>query len=322
MAKRRKSKTPRAAFSSRFSSEIIRWRDGDTTKQDPLFILILNNIALERPLDSANFVPDMCSGTKANRARFEQSADYVNKTLFGECHGQAEKLIADSPYANKIRVWSMYVSGLPVDGTSSLVGEHDVGLSNALLPRRHAVVAMLAYLGLNPDIVFLITDISTARAWSIPATDDDTRGGIAATYDSSTIYHRFYHKFPGMSAITTSADTMTAAHEFGHAFSSFSNGHVADLYVDGGCVGFNRKYCRPIPDDFARYNGKTYLSDQTRSALLGYEPGWTSYHPELADNTEPALMDDYHSAIEPMSCLHDKITKAYILDRIAAKVSR
>jgi hypothetical protein len=33
-------------------------------------------------------------------------------------------------------------------------------------------------------------------------------------------------------------------------------------------------------------------------------------------------MDDYHNTSLPKRCLHDKITKAYILDRIAAKVSR
>ena len=33
-------------------------------------------------------------------------------------------------------------------------------------------------------------------------------------------------------------------------------------------------------------------------------------------------MDDYHNTTEPMSCLHDKLTKAYIMDKIAAKVSR
>jgi hypothetical protein len=323
MAKRRKPKSSSAAVSNRFSSEVIRWREGDTSKADPVFILILNNIAFEEPLGSNNFIPDMWSGSTANRALFETSAEYVNKNLFGEVSGQAEKLLADSPHAQKIKLWSMYVWGLPINSASSLVGEHPVRGSDALLPRRDAVVAMLAYLGLNPDIVFLVTDSSYTRAWSIATTDDDSRGGVAATYDGATIYHRFYHKIPGMSAINTRSSTMTAAHELGHAFSSFTNGHIADLYVDGGgCVGFNRKYGRPIPNDFAGYQAATYVSDPTRAANGGYESGWTSYHPEPTDPSEPALMDDYHYTTLPMLCLHDKITKAYILDRIAAKVSR
>ena len=118
---------------------------------------------------------------------------------------------------------------------------------------------------------------------------------------------------------------MTAAHEFGHSFSSYTNGHIADLYHDRHLQGFqfNRKDGRPIPNDFAVYQGTTYLSDQTRGwADGGYPATWTSYHPEPTNAAQPALMDQYHAATRPKKCLHDKITKAYILDRIVAKVSR
>jgi hypothetical protein len=77
---------------------------------------------------------------------------------------------------------------------------------------------------------------------------------------------------------------------------------------------------RPIPDSFAEYHGVIYLSDKQRNSL-GYDPDCpTTYHPELADPTHPALMDNYHEG--GMLSLHDKITKAYVMDRIAAKVSR
>ena len=328
MTKRRKSskpKSPKASYSASYSSDVIRWKNGDTTKADPFFILVINNIALERPFGSNSFVADMSTGSNANRALFAKTAEYIKKNLFGEMPGQAEKLLADSPHSAKIKLWSVYVWGLPANGTASLVGEHRIKGTNLLKPRRNAVVSMLAYLGLSPDIVFVVSDSQLFwRASAIPTTDDDTRAGIAATYDGGTMFHRFHSKFPGIVAINTSADTMTAAHEFGHAFSSFTNGHVSDLYVDADeYVGpqFNRKVGRPIPNNFATYQGRAYASDKKRDGL-GYEPGWTAFHSELVDPTQPAIMDDYNNTTKPMSCLHDKMTKAYIMDRIAAKVSR
>jgi hypothetical protein len=216
----------------------------------------------------------------------------------------------------------MYISGVPLNGATSLVGEDGTTGSDIIQARRDAVVRMLPHVGMNPDIVFLVTNSPTHdRAWSNGTTDDDDRGGIAAKYDGKTITHRFYHKIPGMVAIHIDAESMTAAHEFGHAFSSYTNGFVTDLYRDGD-VQFNRKVGRPIPNKFAGYRGKAYQSDKTRNALGGYPDNWKSYHSELVNSAQPALMDDYPNAIDPMLALHDKMTKAYIMDRIAAKVSR
>ena len=339
MAKHRKrGKTSQSSLPVSFSADIVRWQDGDTTKPDALFILVLNNIALERPLDSKNFVADLSTGSNTEKKLFTKIAEYIKKNLFGEEPGQAEMLLADSPHSQKIKFWSMYVSGLAVNAASSLVGEHPLGIADTLAPRRDAVVSMLAYLGMNPDIVFLVSESQCAnRASSFPATDDDTRGGIAATYDGLKISHRFYHNFPGMVAIHVDNSKMTPAHEFGHAFSSFSNGHMVDLNSDDsilkpkrrwpipGNFPFNRKNGRPIPKEFANYAGRVHLSAHNRYDSLGYEETGlkTSYHSELPDSTEePALMDDFNLSTQPELCLHDKITKAYIMDRIAAKVSR
>jgi hypothetical protein len=317
MAKRRKSS--KVSFPNRFNSEIIRWKEGDSTKIDPLFILVVNNVALETPLGSNKFIADMSTGSKADRALFTDIAEYIAKNLFGKMAGQAEKLLSASPHSKKIRFWSMYVWGVPPNGATSLVGT--VG-GDIIKPRRDAVVRMLANVGMNPDIVFIVTNSRTHdRAWSFGTTDDDTRGGIAARYDGRKITHRFYHKIPGMVAIHVDAEEMTAAHEFGHAFSSYTNGFICDLYVDGD-VQFNRKVGRPLPNKFAAYQGKTYRSDKMRAALGGYPPNWRSYHSELANLTRAALMDNFFEAAKPMLSLHDKITKAYIMDRIAAKVSR
>src|SRR5262245_44227129 len=108
-----------------FSVDIVRWQDGDTTKPDPLFILVINNIALERPLDSNNFVADMSTGSKAEKKLFSKTAEYIKKNLFGELPGQAEKLLADSPHRQKIKFWSIYVWGLAANDASSLVESTD-----------------------------------------------------------------------------------------------------------------------------------------------------------------------------------------------------
>jgi len=161
------------------------------------------------------------------------------------------------------------------------------------------------------------------RSSALGTTDDDARGGISVKYDGGTITHRFYHKIPGMVAIHKNTADMTAAHEFSHAFSSYSNGFITDLYRDSdlychGTIVFNRKIGRPIPDNFAIYNNINYLSDKTRDSL-GYGD-LKSYNSELVDATVPALMDDYWGA--PITARHDRMTKAYIMDKVAAKVSR
>ena len=317
---RKRGKTSRQSLPVSFSADIVRWQDGDTTKPDPLFILVMNNIALERPLGSNNFAADMSTGSKAQKKLFTKTAEYIKKNLFGELPGQAEKLLADSPHRQKIKFWSMYISGMAPGASTSLVAEDDVPSSNYVLPRRDTVVAMLASIGMNPDIVFLVTkspQYYLAHAWG--TTDDDSRGGIATTYGGVTINHRFYHTIPGTVALNVVNDQMTAAHEFGHAFSSYTNGFVTDLYRDGDAK-FNRKVGRPIPNTFAEYGGTSYLSDKQRNSL-GYNPDCpATYHPELADPAQPALMDNYHEGV--MLSRHDKITKAYVLDRVAAKVSR
>src|SRR3954468_8768298 len=124
MARRRRSL--RALLPDKSSSEIIRWRNGDTSKADPFFILVINNIALERPLNSNKFVADMSTGTPADRKKFAAVAQYVDKNLFGQLPNQAEKLLSDSPHSAKIRLWSIYLWGLAPNGASALVGEDSV----------------------------------------------------------------------------------------------------------------------------------------------------------------------------------------------------
>ncbi len=313
-------------YSKSYSAETIRWRDGDNAKANPFFVLVVNNIALERPLGSGNFVDDFAAGDPASRKQFTDCAEYIGENLFGKVSGQKEQVLSSSPYAAKIRFWSMYVYGLVSNSATALAGEDGAAGSTIISPRRSAVPPFLSYIGLNPDIVFIVSRSNThTRASAYGTSDDDNRGGITAYYNGRVIVHRYYHLIPGMAAINVQQkpidNAMTAAHEFGHAFSSYTNGFVTDLYVDGD-IQFNRNVGRPIPDVFGTYNGASYASDKARDSL-GYPAGWMSYHSELADPASPALMDNFwYAKGGPMNSLHDRLTKNYLLDRIVAKVSR
>ena len=309
-------------FPMQFSSETINWRPGDPTRKSAFFILILNNPALERPWGSSNFVPDLVGGSRSNDRRlFTEQARYIVDNLFGHVTGQAEKLLSDSPYASKIKVSSMYVWGLAPGNATALVGEEDFTGTGIIVPRRDQVPPMLRYLGVNPDIVFIVTNSPTnSRASAYGTTDDDGRPGDPFSYDGHRMYHRYFHLIPGMAAMHTTSSALTAAHEFGHAFSSYSNGFITDLYVDSG-VAFNNKLGRPIPNIFANYKGVSYASDKVRDGL-GYPEEWESYHPGLIDPARPAVMDNFWYSEDGITSRHDRITKRYTLDRVEAKVFR
>lgn len=306
--------------------QTTRWQDGDPSKGDPFFILILNNIALERPVGSGIYIGDLDGSAPGgvHEAAFTQQAGYIVDNLLGRLPGQAEPLLADSPHVANIRIWSTFVSGAPVDSTTCLVLEDPTTGSTIIEPRRNEVAQMLKRLDINPDIVFIITQSATHdRASAYGTTDDDARGGRAFQYDGAPFVHRWFHIIPGMAAIHLTSSAMTAAHEFGHAFSSYTNGFVDDLYVDGTSTAFNRKYgAPPVPQNFATYDGMAYASDPVRDGL-GYPASWRSYHAELADPANPALMDNFWMAPSGnVSSRHDRLTKQFILDRIDAKATR
>src|SRR5258708_17385456 len=101
-----------------------------------------------------------------------------------------------------MRFWLMYVCGLVSNGGPALVGEDGVAGSTIISPRRSAVPSFLSYIGLNPDIVFIISrSPAHTRASAYGTTDDDNRGGITAYYNGRVIVHRYYHVIPGMAAI-------------------------------------------------------------------------------------------------------------------------
>lgn len=296
-------------------------RAGNTSKRDPFTICIASNPALELPIDSGNFQLDPIT---QDQTSFDKCATYIVKALFGGLPNEKETLLTDPQVASEVRVVSLFVSGLNPEDANSLVGEY-IGLLDS---RQKAFVPFLQRYDLTADIVFAVSQSnSSTRASAWFTVDDESRSGVPFSLDGRTLQHFYYNKVPGTVAIHSSANSLTALHEFSHALSSFSNGVVVDLYTDTddsqqyGPV--NRKFGRPIPSQFASYCGRVFASDAQRDSL-GYPNGWRSYHCELIDARFPALMDNYWSAPNnvPENCQHDAITRQFLLDRIKAKISR
>lgn len=296
---------------------ITTLRPGDTTKPNPFTVVIVSNPALETPWKSGTFMIDPITSMQA---AFNTAANKIVSTLFGLLPGQREQFIADPSIGPKIKVISVFVTGLPAQHANSLVGQDSV--STILVARRAVFMPFLLGIGIKvADVVYAVSASETHRrasAWF--TSDDDAKAGIGFTLDAGMFSHRFFNLIPGTVGIHVSATSLTALHEFGHALSSYSNGSVVDLYVDNG-PGINNKNARPIPPHFDTYDGSASASDLTRDGL-GYPVNWTSYHGELIDPALPAVMDNYPAVLTPEHCQHDKITRQFLMDRLRAKISR
>jgi hypothetical protein len=293
-------------------------RPGDTTKPDPFTVCVVANPALEAPWKRGQFVIDLVTG---NQSGFDDSVRYVEQALFGMLPGQAETFLGDPAVGSKVRLVSVFAQGLPADDASSLVAEDAV--SDLLVARRTRFAPFLARFGLAADVVYAISQSPghvRASAWF--TSDDDARPGVRFVLDGAVLHHRFHNLIPGTIAQHVTKRSLTALHEFGHALSSYTNGKVVDLYVDGP-AGVNNKRSVSRPTTFAVYRGTTFATDGVRDGL-GYPPQWKSYHCELHDPGFPAVMDRYGFAAGGMSarCQHDRITRRFLLDRVRAKQSR
>jgi len=294
-------------------------RPGDTTKADPFTILVVANPVLESPLNSGNFVVDPIM---SNSTGFFHCVDYVEQSLFAKLAGQADPMLSDPSIAPVIRLLALFHSGLPADGQFSFVGEDDVS-DELLVARRTTIGDFLRAEGIIADIVYAISGSPThARATAWFTSDDDTSPGVAFTVDGMTMHHRHRYLIPGTIAMHFTASSLTAPHEFQHAISSYTNGMIVDLYVDSP-PAINNKRKRPIPAVYGTQNAATLNSDLTRGTMT-YPPTWTSFHCEIHDPNNPAIMDNYYMASSgvPEVCQNDTITRAFVLDRIRAKAAR
>lgn len=202
---------------------------------------------------------------------------------------------------------------------------------NKTEPLRARLNDFVGAYGEDPDMVFVVS-ASTAftRATSWYTSDDNSRPGIAYSYDGAAHTHRRFTDVPGSAALSTAIGRtgLTAIHEFCHAASDFVNGACVDLYNDiftPGLFSMNKKAralaTNPVPANFATYESVQFAADPVRDGL-GYPSKWTSYHPELQDATRPNMMDDYTQAARPQGCRLDKLSYAWFRDRLRAKVRR
>lgn len=287
-------------------------------KSNPFTICIIANPALEAPWQSGIFIADPIIAKP--EAVFNAAAAYIEAALFGGLPQQAERLLGDPAIALSVRLVSIFDQGVAPQAASSLVGQHLA--SSLLVARRSVFKAFLASYGLSADIAYAVsasTSHTRASAWF--TSDDDAGAGVPFTLDGVQLFHRFNNIIPGTIAIHSTANSVTAAHEFQHAISSYTNGSIVDLYVDSP-PALNCGVGRPIPVVFGSYNASSFNSDQSRDHI-GYPPQWTSYHCALTNPNFPALMDDYwKSSTVPEVCENDEITHQFVIDQVMAKINR
>jgi hypothetical protein len=292
-------------------------RAGDTGKTNPYTIAVIANPALEAPWRSGAFVKDPIL---ASLASFQAAVVYIEANLFATLPGQKERLLADPAIQPKVRLVSVFDDTLAPGPTTSLAGQD--GVSNILVARRNAFAPLLTKYSIIADVAYAVSASPThtrASAWF--TTDDDSGTGIPFTLDGASFVHRYNCVVPGTVGIHFTASSLTALHEFGHAASSYTNGSVLDLYVDSP-PGLNNKVGRPIPPNFAVYQGNTFKSDPARDGL-GYPAGWGSFHCELLNPGCPAVMDNYYlSPSGALACQHDAVTERFLRDRVLAKIGR
>jgi hypothetical protein len=240
--------------------------------------------------------------------------------LFGRLPGQKERHLATAGIIQRVRIISVFDSAAPVNLSTALVAEHPT--STLLVPRRTAALPYLQTHGERADVVFAVSASPTHdRCAAYYTTDDDARPGVPFQLDGTAFVHRYYCSIPGTIALHVTAAALTPLHEFQHAVSSYTNGSIIDLYVGNISPALNCKVGRPIPAVFGTYAGTTYNADPSRDGL-GYDASWRSYHCELHDPAVPAVMDNYWRASPPELCENDRITRAFLADRIMAKLGR
>ena len=323
----------------KYPSEHNIIRQGDATKIDPYRILIIANPVL-RQHPTAKSTKHVVDPILSDKASFDAAVTYINRCLFGEqviagptttipasrTVTQSERWLKDPSLSGKIWVESLFIRNLEITAGNALVEE--VWASKYVTPLQDNFDGLVRYFGRVADVIFSVTKSGTHNlASAYPVRDDISRSGVAFTLDGNNLIHCYYNLAPGVVAIHSTASTLTALHEFGHAASSDSNGFVTDLYVDNPSIASNTvnfKRGRPIPANFAKLDAAQFASDKARDGL-GYPPSWTSYHCQLNDASRPALMDNYKTApqlSEQIQSRHDRITRQFLLDRIKAKTQR
>lgn len=295
----------------------IREISPGAAKANPFTICIVANPAVKTSDDPPAFEPDPVI---ESTFLLEESATYICDALFGRLPGQQETWMSDPEIEPEVRVVSIYDPAPPSPETALIAL---LAKSAAMEPRRAVIGAYVRARDVAADVVFVVSKNPTHwRASSYAADDDIDRKGPKFTLDGESHTHCYWTTIPGTVAIHTGADSLTALHEFYHAMGSFHNGQIGDLYIDGEArVNCKRVLEPPFPPVFGEYAGTHYASDLRRETL-GYPTGWKSYQCEKHDPVRTSLMDKYRSDPDPNTAQADKITRAFVQDRLRAKLNR
>jgi hypothetical protein len=239
-----------------------------------------------------------------------------------------ESLLRTDNMDRLMRFTTIFDTSRAADSDTALV--HEIN-PNILEPQRTLLNRFVSPYGERADVVYCISGSTThtrASAWF--SSDDGAMTAPTYSYDGTTHGSGLYALVPGSVALSTSMDTtgLTALHEFGHAASDFTNGMVIDLYVDATRSGFvvNKKMrtasTDPVPTNFAKVDTTTYTADAARDSI-GYDTGWTSYHPSLQVANRPNLMDNYWTAgSNVLQCRLDGLTFDWYRRRLREKTGR
>jgi len=253
----------------------------------------------------------------ANRALYQATVAQCMQQLLAV----TEDVLTRGDLDSKIRFVSVFHDNMPADPANTLAEEL---APNIIMPVRNAIQPFLKRHDETADVAFVISDHPTHTRASAYATTDRSGSSISYTFDGDRRVHGKYARIPGTAALHIALNQLTTLHEFGHAASDYSNGHITDLYDDAGTgttFTINKKFKAAagdaVPDEFATYQRNSYLSDPSRDGL-NYPADWTSYHPALIDAARPNLMDAYNS----QRCRLDRLTYAWLRDRLSAKVNR
>jgi hypothetical protein len=237
----------------------------------------------------------------------------------------SEDVLRSGGLDSHIQFVTVFDSTRPVTDGSALVQEDTI---NMVSPRRDLFKSLMGAYVVSADVSFAITGSAThtrSSAWG--TTDDLDKPLVSYTYDALTRTHGRFASIPGTVALSVTADRITPLHEFGHAASNLDHGLIDDLYVDRlQPVFVVNKIARatstdPVPAAFATYNATAFNSDLGRDSL-GYPMTWTSYHCQLLDPARPNMMDDYTTVSDPRRCRLDRVTYAWLTDRLRAKIFR
>ena len=241
-------------------------------------LIVANPVPARHP--AANRTTYVADPVIANAAAFDAAAAYIDRCLFGEQTAlapdgvtavtQAEQMFKDPAIQGKVRVELLFIRNLEITADHALVEE--MWASNILKPRQDQFDPLVRYFGAVADVIYAVSLSPThTRASALPMKDDASAGGVAFTYDGAALTHWYETLVPGAVAIHSSATTLTALHEFGHAAGSTTAGMVIDLDADTS-LGYpneiNFKSGRPIPTTFATLDGVAYERHRARRPRL------------------------------------------------------